>query len=151
MSWRSLFNIKVSRPAAAAIPGQPMAANAPAPAQQAGSFVTPQSLLTFSGMTAAITVIWAFIEGIGGLGHMLWLGAVVAACCGALLYWTDASDPNRSPTPPTPMRILAAVVNTVLLFNAASGSYDLGTRAIRQNQAGTAQPAMTQPATTPPR
>jgi hypothetical protein len=133
MGWRSAFNINMAAPVRPAIPGQPLAAAAaPAPAQ-AGSFVTPQSLASFSGMTAAITVIWAFIEGVIGLGHLLWIGAVIAACCGALLYWTDASDPNRSSNPPTPMRILAAVVNTILLFNAASGSYDLSTRALRQN------------------
>ena len=139
MNWRSIFSIAVARPTPPALPGQPAAAAAE-PSQQAGSFVTPQSLATFSGMTAAITVIWGFIEGLGGFRHALWIGAAIAAVCGVLLYWTDATDPNRSPLPSRPVRIFAAVVNTILLFNAASGSYDLTTRAIRPDVAGSAQP-----------
>ena len=145
MSWRSVFNIAVARPPPAPIPGQPLAAAEGPPPPQAGSFVSPQSLATFSGMTAAITVIWGFVEGIGGFGHLLWIGAVIAVICGAMLYWADATDPNRSPSPSKPMRILAAVVNTILLFNAASGSYDLGTRAYRQNAAGSIQSGQTTP------
>ncbi len=122
MTWRNLFNIPISGPAqaAAVIPGQAVAASAPAPAQTVGSFVTPESVATFSGMTAAIPLIWTFIEGVGGIQHRLWIGAAIAVCCGALLYGADASDPNRSPSPARQWRILAALVNTILLFNAAS-------------------------------
>ena len=143
MNWRSLFNINVTgvSPAAVTIPGKPYAAAKSSPPQHVGSFVTPQSLTTFSGMTVAITLIWTFVEVLCGLGHLLWLGAIISTLCGALLYWTDLSDPKRTGHPTTPMRVFAAVVNTILLFNAACGSYDFGARAFSRNTSQSIAPA----------
>lgn len=87
-----------------------------------GSFVSPDSLATFGGATFGITVIWGGIERLFGLGHFLWIGAVISAIAGLYLFFSDATDPRKSPKPSRNGRIAAAVVNTFVLFNAASGA-----------------------------
>jgi len=125
----------------------------PAPAttteQQNSAFVTPQSLATFSGLTAAITGIWAGLEAVFGLGHHLWLGFIISLGVGLVLLLDDLRDPQRAATPRTGLRVLIAVVNAFFIFNAAAGGYNLGVTAMGSGTpaAGTAAPA--QPASTP--
>lgn len=115
--------------------------------QQVGSFVSPELLLAFSGMTAAITVIWTFIEGMIGLPHNLWIGFVISVICGGALFVSDLTDPKRSARPSVVLRVIAAVVNTILLFNAASGSHDLAIRGLTQTpRAATSTSAPAPPA-----
>jgi hypothetical protein len=130
MGFRDLFRIAVAPPRPPVLPGQPLAAAGALPPRQVDAFVTPEALLSFSGMTAAITLLWGFIEAIGGLPHLLWVGAIIAGVCGFLLYLNDATNPQRAASPTRPMRIFAAVINSILLFNAASGSHDLAARAM---------------------
>jgi hypothetical protein len=85
------------------------------------SLVSADSLATFAGGSIGITVVWGGIERIFSLPHYLWLGAIISAVFGLCILLSDLTDPARAPRPAVFMRILAAVVNTFILFNAASG------------------------------
>ncbi len=86
------------------------------------SLVSGDSLATFAGGSAGITVVWGVIERVSGMPHSLWLGLAISVALGICLLWSDLSDPNRAPVPKLPLRILAGIVNTFILFNAASGA-----------------------------
>ena len=107
-----------------------------------GSLVSADSLATFAGGSLGITIVWGGIERIVSLPHYLWLGALISGLFGLCVLWSDFADPNRAARPAVPMRILAAVVNTFILFNAASGG--LATVGV----AGSGSKAQVAPATT---
>ncbi|MBV8568200.1 MAG: hypothetical protein JO273_22370 [Methylobacteriaceae bacterium] len=90
-----------------------------------GSLVSTDALATFGGGTFTISLIWGVIEHVGNLPHNLWLGAIISLIVGLCLFGADAFDKNKAPEPPQRLRILAAVVNTFILFNAASGATGL--------------------------
>jgi len=130
MPFRTLFSHSVPYIRTVAVPaekGAAEAAGAGATREEVatgtvGSLVSPDSLATFAGGSAAITVIWGGIERLSAWSHSLWVGAIISLVIGALLLWSDLSDPARTPRPTVPMRILAAIVNTFILWNAAAGA-----------------------------
>jgi hypothetical protein len=98
MGFRDLFRIAVAPPRPPVLPGQPLAAAGTLPPRQVDAFVTPEALLSFSGMTAAITLLWGFIEAIGGLPHLLWVGRSSpgsAAFCSISTMRLTHSAPRR--------------------------------------------------------
>src|SRR6266404_7328614 len=129
MSLASLFRHRVSYTRTVIAPpekGAAEAAGAGAEKEEVAtgnvsSLVSADSLATFAGGSIGITIVWSGIERIFSLPHYLWLGAIISAVFGLCILWSDLTDPERAPRPAVPMRILAALVNTFILFNAASG------------------------------
>src|SRR6476620_7984894 len=127
MSLASLFRHRVAYTRTVIVPTEKGAAEAAGTGTtkeevatgNVSSLVSADSLATFAGGSIGITIVWGGIERIFGLPHSLWLGGIISALFGLCILWSDLTDPDRTPRPATSMRILAAVVNTFLLFNAA--------------------------------
>jgi hypothetical protein len=135
MSFRSWFShpIAARRPTASPITrtkGAAVAAGAPVIGQddatsRLGSLVSIDSVATFPGSTAAVSIVWAGTEKVFSMPHVLWHGLIVSACAGVILYLMDATDPQASVEPRRVVRITVAVVNTFVIFFAASGIFDM--------------------------
>jgi hypothetical protein len=144
MSFRDLFSQTVPYRPAPKSGITTDEARAQPDARKVGSLVSPASLATFTGGTGAIIVVWGVIERVLELPHNLLLGVAVTVAIGGTLLLTDLTDPDRSPAPRIPVRILVALINMFVLFNAASSSFTI---AMPSNAASaTNTPAVTAPA-----
>lgn len=108
------------------LPDRTGAAATPAsPAGNVGSFVSPDSLVTFSGGTAAVTIVSSVLRVLFPAWSQVIVNAVLVALYGAFLFYLDATDPQAPPTPPRPrliVRIAATIVNTCVLFGATNAA-----------------------------
>jgi hypothetical protein len=135
MSFRSWFSHPIAVRRATASPitptkGAAIAASAPVPGQddvtaRLGSLVSIDSFATFSGSTAAVSIVWAGTEKVFSMPHVLWHGLILSACAGVILYLLDATDPQASANPRRVVRFAVAMVNTFVIFFAASGTFDM--------------------------
>jgi UDP-N-acetylmuramyl pentapeptide phosphotransferase/UDP-N-acetylglucosamine-1-phosphate transferase len=85
-----------------------------------GTLVSTESLSTFGGLTFAISVVWGGIERMFDIPHTMWIGGLLSLIIGAILLYDDLTDAQRRLLPRIHLRILAAVVNSFVLFGAAS-------------------------------
>jgi hypothetical protein len=122
MKWFShLVAYRVASPPAEK--GVAKAAGAPEEKTEVGnvaSLVSTDSLVTFGGGTFGITVIWGVFELLTGWPHNLWVGVVISAIFGICLFGGDTQQKSKPPSAPLRLRILAAVVNTCVIFGAAN-------------------------------
>ncbi len=94
------------------------------PYQPPGGFISTQSIVTFPGATAAISIIWGFLNYVvkpGAEGKM-WIGVSICAVIGLIIYLINVTDPNA----PTTTRdkligFMIAIINTMVLFMASFG------------------------------
>lgn len=98
------------------------------PDSPVGQFITAESLTTFTGATGAISLIWGFVANNVPAVHsdpMLknWVGFIIAAIVGALIYWINTTDPS-APVTPSQKRIgiVIAALNTLVLYSASFGT-----------------------------
>ncbi len=90
-----------------------------------GSFVSPDSLATFSGGALAISAVWGVLNHFVPDAYRMLTGALLCLLYGTVLYILDETDPSAPAVPPRPRRpyrIIAAVVNTCMLFSATFGA-----------------------------
>lgn len=120
---RELFNVKTRQTivqVAAPTPG------APAPVQDnksQGVFLTPQSLVTFPGATAAGLLIWRVADVLyPASASVIWVPFVIALVLGAFIWWIGVSDPEAHMTP-RDMIVAAgiALLNTLQIFASLLG------------------------------
>lgn len=119
-----LFNQQppTAKPLAAGAPPPP--GGAEKPYQPPGAFISTQSIVTFPGATAAISIIWGFANYVvqpTAEGKKL-IGVAICAFVGLIIYLINISDPNA----PTSTRdkligLLLAIINTIVLFMASFG------------------------------
>lgn len=113
-------------PAPAPSAPQPaMAAQPPLPsAPTVSSFITPQSVTSFAGGTAATTLIWQVSQILfPGAGATPWAGFFSAVAVGALIYWVSTSDQNLDHSRSEKIKgMIFAFLNCLVLFCAALGA-----------------------------
>ena len=117
--------------AAAAAPAPaPVAAAAAAPAAAAEnqqvavpSFITPASLVTVSGGTATVTLLWSVAEKlIGDPAKSIWVPFGISIVIGGVIYALSIGDSNVNVT--TRQKAIGAFIgflNSMVLFAAAVG------------------------------
>jgi glucose dehydrogenase len=121
MSWfshRQVFEVVVP-----AEKGLAQAAGAPKKKDEidnVASLVSTDSLATFGGGTFGITIIWGVWELVTGTTHNLLVGLIIAAVFGACLFGADIKQRKKQSPASLQLRILAAVVNTCIIFGAAN-------------------------------
>src|ERR1700760_3873295 len=85
-----------------------------------GNFSTLQSLFSFSGATAVVTLIWRFFPTAFGVSTLPYLCAVI----GLLIWIFNITDPSVRPRPTARDKFfgfILAAVNTVQLYAACLG------------------------------
>jgi hypothetical protein len=124
MAVRDLFNVKTSQTivqAPAPVPGA-------APVQDTksqGVFLTPQSLVTFPGATAAGLLIWRVAIVLFPAStsvSSVWVPFVIALVLGAFIWWIGVSDPDAHMN--TREKITAAgvaLLNSLQIFASLLG------------------------------
>jgi hypothetical protein len=131
MSFSSVFNIPVRvvrmRPTGRTFGATPTAEDEAAAGGgeevrgSVGAFVTVQSLVSFSGATGAIGLLWSAIKALDVVPAAwdTYLGMALSFVIGMLIYYINISDANA----PQGRRdriisFVIAVLNTLVLFNA---------------------------------
>lgn len=90
-----------------------------------GAFITPQSLVSFTGATGAISIIWATVQSFATLSppYDKAVGLAIALLVGIFIYWMNISDPNTTLTSrEKQMAFVIAVLNSLVLFVASFGA-----------------------------
>lgn len=91
---RELFNVKTHQNIVQVGPPLPGAAAAQ-PDQSQGVFLTPQSLATFPGATAAGLLIWRVVDVLQpAWASVIWVPFVIALVLGAFIWLIGVSDPD---------------------------------------------------------
>jgi hypothetical protein len=150
--FRDLFNIPVATrqaPPAASPSSTPQdlqpanTTTTQGPVQREGAFITVQSLATFPGAVAAVTlivnVIGYFVPGWAGSRGLFGIAALIV---GASLYYINESDPQRAPKTRNQKigAIGIALLNTFVILSAAVGTDSMFRRSdlqVQQPQAST--------------
>jgi hypothetical protein len=86
-----------------------------------GSFSTLQSLFSFTGATAVVTLIWRFFPTAAGWSTLPFICALV----GLLIWIFNITDPAVSPPPTSRDKFfgfILAAVNTLQLYAACLGT-----------------------------
>ena len=101
--------------------GQPEAGNGAAPAVP--SFITPASLVSVSGGTAAVTLLWTVSKTLfGARADTPWVPFFCALIVGTAIYLISLQDQNTVLTPKDKtVGIIIAFLNSMVLFAAARG------------------------------
>ncbi|HEX8620977.1 MAG TPA: hypothetical protein VF718_03330 [Allosphingosinicella sp.] len=93
--------------------------------EREGAFVTPQSLVSFAGATAAVTAVW---KGLGIVrpdwGQSPVVALTISALVGLAIYLIGETDP-AAPAATTRQRLISgliAIINTFVIFSAAVGA-----------------------------
>jgi len=110
------------------------------------SLVSIDSLATFGGGTFGITIIWGVWELVTGSPHNLLVGIIIAAIFGICLFGADIKQRQKEPSASLQLRILAAIVNTCVIFSAANTAMTAKDSALNR-----AVPSATSQAPTPPK
>ncbi len=109
--------------------------------KQVGVFTTTQSLLTFSGSTAAVTTIWSVIGKIyPSVANKMWLPLVISFAMGLIIYIGTVSN-----TTDWRQKITEAVVALVNTFTIAAAALGIGS--VNSPTTTTSNPSSTLPAT----
>jgi hypothetical protein len=91
------------------------------PTKSVGAFITVQSLVSFTGATGAIGLIWSAIKSLNFV-PMTWniyVGMLLSLLIGMLIYYINVSDPNSQHTRRDKViGLFIALLNTLVLFNA---------------------------------
>lgn len=94
------------------------------PATPVGTFITVQTLVTFPGATAVITLIWGIVNGLFHLTgpYRNLVGLLICVIVGGIIYWINTTDPNAPATPrDKQIGAVIAVLNTLVLYSASFG------------------------------
>jgi hypothetical protein len=132
----SIFNISVPRPSGRTDQGvgprpigQPQDAKPPVEdtGEQAtvGAFITPQSLVSFTGATGAISIIWGTIGAFLTVDAVVEraLGLAISLIVGFFIYWINVSDPQAVMSGrDKKIAIGIAFLNSLVLFVASFGA-----------------------------
>lgn len=101
------------------------AAPQPSPIQREGAFITVQSLVTFPGATAAVTV----IANVAAWAVPSWRGqpplfVIASLLVGITIYLIGETDPLKRPATGTErlVGIVIALFNTLVILSAAVGA-----------------------------
>jgi hypothetical protein len=110
----------------------------PSPIQREGAFITIQSLVTFPGATAAVTV----LANVAAWAVPSWRGqpllfVIASALVGITIYLIGETDPLKRPATGTErlVGIIIALFNTFVILSAAVGANAM------LHSAGAANPA----------
>lgn len=112
----------------------PTPAGAPAPVpggappvspSPVGAFITKESPITFPGATAAITLVWGFVNRFttptGRTADLI--GLVICGLVGLFLYVINITDPTAPPSArEKAIGFVIAIFNTIVLFMASFGA-----------------------------
>lgn len=106
------------------VPGpRPAGAKGGPPETPVGQFITTQSLVTFPGATAAISLVWFALGELIGIAppDSKWLGFVISAGIALVIYWINITDDDAKPTPRQKrVGFVIACFNALVLFAASS-------------------------------
>jgi hypothetical protein len=110
-------------------PIRPRAGAAPlagAPATTVSAFLTPESLVTFPGASAAVLILWKVAGGlVPNWSGSRWVALVLALVIGLLVYLISNSDKTLDHAPATFAQKLTtgaiALINSLFLYAAAVG------------------------------
>ncbi len=88
-----------------------------------GAFVTPQSLASFTGAAAVVSVLWALVGRLHApLADAEWIPMLLGLLIALFLWWITVSDPDVKMTRrETWIALVIAVFNGALLAMAALG------------------------------
>ncbi len=92
------------------------------------SFITPQSLVTVSGGTGAVTLLWQIARTLFGTSATSsWVPFLISLCVGGIIYLLSVNDADfHAPLRQKVIGFFIAFLNSMVLFSAALGI--LGTR-----------------------
>ncbi len=119
VGFRDLFNVTTHQTVVQATPG----AAPPAQDQSQGVFLTPQSLATFPGATAAGLLIWRVVDVLHpAWASVIWVPFVIALILGAFIWWIGVSDPNADQSARYKITTAGiALLNTLQIFASLLG------------------------------
>jgi hypothetical protein len=86
-----------------------------------GAFITVQTLVSFSGATGAIGLLWSAIKALDVVPAAwdIYLGMALSFVIGMLIYYINISDPSAAQgRRDRIIGLVIAVLNTLVLFNA---------------------------------
>jgi hypothetical protein len=114
-----LFNVTTHQNIVQPAPGAPAAQ----PDQSQGVFLTPQSLVTFPGATAAGLLISRVVDKLVPAVHAsVWVPFVIALVLGAFIWWIGISDPAADQS--KRYRVMSAgiaLINSLQIFASLLG------------------------------
>lgn len=131
--FRELFNVPVvvnqgMQPVQDLSPGGPptlATGGEPTEVQREGAFITVQSLVSFPGATAAVTV----LANVAGWAMPSWRGrplvfVVASALVGITIYLINETDPLKTAASGSRrlIRMIIALFNTLVILSAAVGA-----------------------------
>jgi hypothetical protein len=102
------------------------------PSSPVGTFITPQSLVSFPGATAAISLIWGVINRVAAPAPTArnLIGLAICFVVGMVIYWINITDPAVPATPrEKQIGFVIALLNICMLFSASFGAQELATAA----------------------
>ncbi|MEP5758695.1 MAG: hypothetical protein ABJ327_05150 [Litoreibacter sp.] len=87
------------------------------------TFLTPQTLITFPGATAAIVIVWQSVEALlPKLQDSIWVPFVISAVVGLFIFIIGVSDPDSKMSKrDITIGFLVSIINVFYLFGSATG------------------------------
>jgi len=86
-----------------------------------GAFITVQTLVSFTGATGAISLLWSAIKALGVVpaAWSVYVGLFLSLLIGTFIYYINISDPNTQHTGrDKAIGSVIAFLNSLVLFNA---------------------------------